>query len=130
MRWLACAVGVLSLLFPASAMATVQVGLDDFGAGSAALDHLITSHGFDAAYTRYDPASLATVGDFSLNNAWFVPSLGAYSVYDGLRSNRTFRADPPFSRVVITGLIADARHPPGDGSSQFLLNALSWTGDA
>src|SRR5437870_5099178 len=122
MRWLACAVGVLSLLLASSAMATVQVGLDDFGAGSAALDHLITSHGFDAAYTRYDPASLANLADFSVNDSWFVPSYGFYSSYDGLRSNRTFRAGPPFSRVVVTGLIADVQHPAGDGSSQFLLN--------
>jgi len=61
-------------------------------------------------------------------NTWFVPSGGSYSIYDGFRSNRTFRAGPPFSRVVITGLIPDLKHPSGDGSSQFLLNALRWAG--
>ena len=128
MRSLARVIRLVFVLLPASAMATVEIGLHDFGAGSAALDHLVTSHGFDAHYTRYDAAAFETVMDFSAENAWFVPSGGSYSIYDGFRSNRTFRAGPPFSRVVITGLIPDLKHPSGDGSSQFLLNALRWAG--
>ena len=128
MRSLGSGVCFVFLLAVAPAMATVEIGLYDFSLGSAALDHLITSHAFDAHYTRYDAPAFGAITDFSAENVWFVPSGGGYSTYDGLRSNRLFRAGPPFSRVVITGLIPDSRHPPGDGSSQFLLNALRWAG--
>ncbi|TMA70643.1 MAG: hypothetical protein E6J77_27170, partial [Deltaproteobacteria bacterium] len=120
---------LLCLLLVASvapAAATIRVGLYDFGAGSALLDHLIVSHGLDAAYTRYSPGSFGSVGDFSVQNVWLVPSYGGYTIYDGLRSNPTFQAGFAFSRVLLIGLDPDAHHPSSEASSTLMLNALQW----
>src|SRR5438132_14431555 len=48
---------LLLLVSPRIACATINIGLYDFGQGAALLDHLIVSHGLDAAYTRYSPSS-------------------------------------------------------------------------
>ena len=120
---------LLCLLLVASvapAAATIRVGLYDFGAGSALLDHLIVSHGLDAAYTRYSPGSFGSVGDFSVQNVWLVPSYGGYTIYDGLRSNTTFQAGFAFSRVLLIGMDPDAHHPSSEASSTLMLNALQW----
>ena len=114
---------VLLFLSPAPAVATINIGLYDVGQGSALLDHLIVSHGLDAAYTRYAPGSFASVSNFSVQNVWLVPS---FATYNGLRSNPSFQSGSAFSRVVITGLAADLHHPSNEGSSQFMLNALQW----
>jgi len=114
---------LLLLLSPAPAVATTNIGLYDFGQGSALLDHLIVSHGLDAAYTRYAPGSFGSVSDFSVQNVWLVPSNAGYA---GLRSNTSFQSGSAFSRVVITGLDPDTRHPSSEASSGFMLNALQW----
>ena len=120
---------LLCLLLVASvapAAATIRIGLYDFGSGSSLLDHLIVAHGFDATYTRYSPGSFGSVGDFSVQNVWLVPSYGGYTIYDGLRSNTTFRAGFAFSRVLLIGMDPDAHHPSSEASSALMLNALQW----
>ena len=117
---------LLLLLSPAPAVATMNIGLYDFGAGAALLDHLILSHGLDAAYTRYAPGTFSSVSDFSLQNVWLVPSNGAIGTYNGLRSNSSFQSGSAFSRVVITGIDPDYHHPSSEASSRFMLNALQW----
>ena len=67
---------LLLLVSPRIACATINIGLYDFGQGAALLDHLIVSHGLDAAYTRYSPSSFASFGNFSAQNVWLVPSFG------------------------------------------------------
>src|SRR5437870_538484 len=109
-----------------SATATIDIGLYDFGAGAALLDHLIVSHGLDAVYTRYSPGSFGSVSDLSVRSVWLVPSFGSLGTYDGLRSNRSFQSGSAFSRVVITGLDPDNHHPSSEASSRFMLNALQW----
>src|SRR5881296_2697861 len=109
-----------------SATATIDIGLYDFGAGAALLDHLIVNHGLDAAYTRYTPGSFGSVSDFSVQNVWLVPSHGYPATYDGLRSNTSFQSGSAFSRVVITGSDPDDHHPLSEASSRFMLNALQW----
>ena len=111
----------LILLSRGSATATIGIGLYDFGAGAALLDHLILSHGLDAAYTRYSPATFGGVNDFSVQKVWLVPSFGGVGVYDGLRSNPTFQAGTAFSRLLITGTDPDNHHPANEASSQLML---------
>ena len=113
----------------APAVATIRVGLYDFGSGSAALDYLIQSRAYDASYTRYDPRAFATVSDFAAADVWLVPSLGLYgdyTLYDGLRANPTVQGGLVFGRVAVTELDADLGRPPNEGASQFLMNALGW----
>ena len=116
------------LLSRGSATATISIGLYDFGAGSALLDHLIVMRGLDATYTRYNPASFNSVNDFSVHDVWFVPSAGSSGTYGGLRSNPTFQAGTAFSRLVITGTDPDVHYPSHEGASQFMLNAIRWAG--
>ena len=113
----------------APAVATIRIGLYDFGSGSAALDYLIQSRAYDASYTRYDPRAFATVSDFAAADVWLVPSLsryGDYTLYDGLRANPTVQGGLVFGRVAVTELDADLGRPPNEGASQFLMNALGW----
>jgi len=91
----------------APAVATIRIGLYDFGSGSAALDYLIQSRAYDASYTRYDPRAFATVSDFAAADVWLVPSLsryGDYTLYDGLRANLTVQGGLVFGRVAVTEL--------------------------
>ena len=113
----------------APAVATIRVGLYDFGYGGAALDYLIQTRGYDASYTRYDPRAFATVNDFAAADVWLVPSLGRYgdyTLYDGLRANPTVQGGLVFDRVAVTELDPDVGRPLNDGASQFLMNALGW----
>src|SRR5690349_12881596 len=118
-------VGILLLLLASSpAAATIRIGLYDFGAGSALLDHLIVTHGLDATYTRYAPGTFATVADFSVQDVWLIPSDGGN--YDTLRSNATFQSGSAFSRVLVTAFRPDFYHPSSEASSTLMLNTLRW----
>src|SRR5438309_9613149 len=103
----------------APAVATIRVGLSDFGSGSAALDYLIQSRAYDASYTRYDPRAFATVSDFAAADVWLVPSLGHYgdyTLYDGLRANPTVQGGLVFERVAVTELDDDVGRHLHDGA--------------
>jgi len=118
---------LLLLVSPRIACATINIGLYDFGSGAALLDHLIVSHGLDAAYTRYSPTgSFPSVSDFSVQNVWLVPSSAFSGNYDGLRSNATFQSGSSFSRVLLIGGDPDNHHQSTEASSTLMSNALRW----
>jgi len=121
---------LLLRLAPAPAAATTHIGLYDWGYGSALLDDLILNQGLDASYTRYSPASFASVSDFSVQDVWLVPSHGNPATYDGLRSNPTFQSGAAFFRVLIMGADPDVAYPSSAGASTLMLNALHWAAEA
>jgi len=121
---------LLLLVSPGPALATINIGLCDFGQGSALLDHLIVNHGFDATYTRYSMGSggsFASVTDFSVQDVWLVPSFGDSRSYSGLYSNTAFQSGSAFSRVLITGMFPDVIHPANEAASMLMMNALRWS---